>query len=87
MFFLVKVLFNFSLNFLGYFLKGNELVNYLLCLVVCLSEDKFLWFLYWEVMGDYFFLLEIKNFFIIYKEKWCRCIYVWFCVEVGDVEG
>lgn len=46
MFFLVKVLFNFSLNFLGDFLKGNELVIYLVFLVLYLNEDKFLWFFY-----------------------------------------
>lgn len=38
-------------------------------------------------MGDYSLLLEIKNPSIIHKEKWCRCIYAWLCVEAGDMEG
>lgn len=59
MFLLAKVSLNFSLNFPGNSSKGNEFANYFPFLVACLSEDKSLWFSYWEVMGDYSLLLKI----------------------------
>lgn len=72
MFLLAKVSLNFSSNFPGYSSKGNGLANYLPFLVAYLSEDKSLWFSYWEVTDFYSLLLEIKN--LLSTGKNCICI-------------